>query len=273
MTLPVAVLDHVVVNALDRLDEIAALYRRLGFTLTPRGHHTLGSSNHLAVFGTDYLELVGVRPGPDNRTDVLDWPPGLNGIVFKTYDADSLFTSLHSAGVPVLPVQAFSRPVDTPTGVQDAAFRTVRIARDAAPAGRLYFCQHLTPGLVWDDAMMRHPNGAVGIKRAVIAATDPAGLLALFSRIFGDCTASGKLTAGLSHIDVITQAALLAECGDGAPDAEGRQQYMAALMIRTASLDQTAAALDAGAIPFQRHGNTITVAARNAGGATLIFGH
>ena len=33
-------------------------YRRLGFTLTPRGYHTLGSMNHLAIFGTEYLELI-----------------------------------------------------------------------------------------------------------------------------------------------------------------------------------------------------------------------
>lgn len=273
MTLPVAVLDHVVVNARDSLDELAETYRRLGFTLTPRGRHTLGSSNHLAVFGTDYLELVGVEPGPDNRTDVLDWPPGLNGIVFKTYDAEAVYGTLQANGVPVLPVQALSRPVQTPSGPQDAAFRTVRITRDAAPSGRLYFCQHLTPGLVWDDAVMRHPNGAVGVKRAVIAAANPVGLLTLFSQMFGSCTADGKLTAGHSHIDVVTPGLLHTEFGDCMPNADGRQQFMAALMIRTASLEHTAAALLAGGIASKRHGNTITVAARDAGGVTVVFGH
>jgi Glyoxalase-like domain len=43
--LPVPTLDHVVVNTQDRLDEAAETYRRLGFTLTPRGYHTLGSMN------------------------------------------------------------------------------------------------------------------------------------------------------------------------------------------------------------------------------------
>ena len=60
---PVPVLDHVVINVRDGLDAAAALYARLGFTLTSRGHHTLGSSNHLAILGTDYLELLGVQPG------------------------------------------------------------------------------------------------------------------------------------------------------------------------------------------------------------------
>ena len=38
---PVPVLDHAVVNVRDRIDEAAATYARLGFTLTPRGYHTL----------------------------------------------------------------------------------------------------------------------------------------------------------------------------------------------------------------------------------------
>ena len=45
------VLDHVVINVMGKLDEAAAQYGRLGFQLTERGHHTLGSSNNLAIFG------------------------------------------------------------------------------------------------------------------------------------------------------------------------------------------------------------------------------
>ena len=55
MTLPLATLDHVVINARDDMDHAADVYRRLGFTLTERGYHSLGSMNHLAMFGTDYL--------------------------------------------------------------------------------------------------------------------------------------------------------------------------------------------------------------------------
>jgi len=49
------ILDHLVINARDQLDDAAAAYARLGFHLTPRGHHTLGSMNHLAVFADNYL--------------------------------------------------------------------------------------------------------------------------------------------------------------------------------------------------------------------------
>ena len=33
--------------------------------MTPRGYHTLGSMNHLAILGSEYLELIAAAPGDD----------------------------------------------------------------------------------------------------------------------------------------------------------------------------------------------------------------
>ena len=63
MPITVNALDHIVINVQTRLDAGAAAYRNLGFSLTERGHHTLGTSNHLSVFRQDYLELLGVEAG------------------------------------------------------------------------------------------------------------------------------------------------------------------------------------------------------------------
>ena len=51
--------DHVVIAVTD-LDQAAADFQRLGFTLTPRGRHTTGSENNCVMFERDYLELLGV---------------------------------------------------------------------------------------------------------------------------------------------------------------------------------------------------------------------
>lgn len=275
MPLPVPVLDHAVINVRDGLDAAAALWARLGFTLTPRGHHTLGSSNHLAVFGTDYLELLGVQPG-NARTDVLDWPAGLNGLVFKTFDADATHGGLHAAGLPAMPVQAFSRPVETPGGAQDAAFRTVRMERDAAPMGRVFFCQHLTPGLVWCDDWRRHANGALGILRFVVAAEDPAGPASLLSRMFGGDAvpprdSGASMAAGLARVDIVAPGALREEFGGAAPAADGRKAWMAALTLRTASLDRAEAALRTGGVAHVRGPANLVVPAPELGGMTLVF--
>lgn len=273
--LPIPTLDHVVVNVRDRIDAGAETYRRLGFTLTPRGYHTLGSINHLAMFGTDYLELIAAPPD-SARQEVLQAPEGLNGLVFASEDADAIYQALQAAGVPVEPPQSFSRPVELPGGARDASFRTVRLSPGVVAAGRLYFCQHLTRGLVWRDEWRHHPNGTIGIIRAVIAAADPSVLGALFARMFGaDAvrrTADGcALALGLAAFDVVTPAALRREFGDAAPQGDGRDSFMAALTLRTRALDAAAAALSHGAVAFRRDADRILVPAAEAFGAALEF--
>jgi len=273
----VPTLDHVVVNTRDRIDEAADTYRRLGFTLTPRGTHTLGSMNHLAMFGTDYLELIAARPGDTSRPEILSSPLGLDGLVFGTEDAAATFRALQQAEVAVDPPQQFSRPVAIGADRRDATFRTVRLPPGSVPAGRLYFCQHLTRDLVWRDEWRRHANGAVGVARAVIAAEAPETLGALFSRMFGRhavrATDDGcALILGLARFDVVTPAALWEMFGDAAPDSRGRRDYMAALTFRTLSLDAAETALEAGGIRgVDRIGTSVLVPAAQAFGVTLEF--
>ncbi len=167
-----AALDHVVINTLKSMDAAADLFAALGFTLTPRGYHSLGSINHLMMTPGAYLELVGVPETGLQRQEVLSSPLGLNGLVFRTDDADATFATLDAAGLaPVGPV-AFSRPVEVDGAAHDARFRTVRLPPEAFPGGRVYFCQHLTPELVWRPEWETHPNGFCGIDRFVIESPD-----------------------------------------------------------------------------------------------------
>jgi hypothetical protein len=276
-TLPMPTLDHVVVNVRDQIDLGLATYRRLGFTMTPRGYHTLGSMNHLAILGSEYLELIAAAPGETRRAEILAAPIGLNGLVFGTDDSAAVYAALHEAGVPVEPPLEFSRPVELPGGARDATFRTVRLTPGTVPAGRIYFCHHFTRALVWRDEWRHHPNGAIGVARAVIAARDPSVLGGLFARMFGEDAirrgqAGCSLAVGLSRFDVITPDELVREFGDAAPAADGRGDYMAALTIRTRSLEAAAAALAAGQIEgVRREPDHIVVPASETFGVTLEF--
>jgi Glyoxalase-like domain len=276
-TLPMPTLDHVVVNVRDQIDAGLQCYQRLGFTMTPRGYHTLGSINHLAIFGNEYLELIAAAPGETRRAEILSAPFGLNGLVFGTEDSAAVYASLHAAGVPVEPPLEFSRPVELAGGPKDATFRTVRLTPGTVPAGRIYFCHHFTRDLVWRDEWRHHANGAIGVARAVIAARDPSALGSLFARMFGEDAvrrndAGCSLAVGLSRFDVVTPDDLTREFGDAAPAAEGRDQFMAALRIRTRSLDRAAAALAAGDIRgLRRQADRIVVPATETFGVTLEF--
>ena len=277
LPLPVPALDHVVVNVRDQIDAAAERWRRLGFTLTPKGRHTLGSVNHLAVFGTDYLELLGVEPGGPGRTDVLDWPRGLNGLVLKSWDADATYAALQAAGAPAEPPLRFSRPVQLEDGASgDAAFRVVRMRREAVPSGRLFFCMHETPGLVWRDEWRHHPNGVVGIEAGLVCAEDPQPLAALLARMFGEDAVQRRpdgatVRVGLSRFEVATPAALAADWGNALPGAAGRTEWMAGLVLRTTSLDRAAAALHAGGIAMRRDTDHILVPAAEADDVALMF--
>lgn len=274
VALPVPTLDHVVVNVRDGMERAADQYRRLGFRLTPLGRHTLGSINHLAMFGTNYLELLGVPTGEGGRTDVLDWPAGLNGVVFGTNDADVLYATLAAVGAPVLPPLAFSRPVALPGGERDAAFRVVRVDKPAVASGRMFFCHHLTRDVVWRDEWRRHPNGVLDVACIVIAAERPATLGGLFATLFGadavvPICGGLRLCMGLTCLDVVSPAEVSRRYGAAAPAPGGRAEAMAALVLRTSDAARTAAALGEGAVPFMRDAERVVVPASEACGVAL----
>ena len=62
-------LDHIAINVKDNMDEAYQLFTQLGFILTPRGYHSLGSINHSMVFGNEQKMFVDYRPSP---VDIYD---------------------------------------------------------------------------------------------------------------------------------------------------------------------------------------------------------
>ena len=265
------------INARDDMDRAAGVYRRLGFTLTDRGYHSLGSMNHLAMFGTDYLELIALPKGATSgRLDLLDYAYGLNGLVFGTEDSATTYTALHQAGVPIDPPVEFTRPVRVDGQIRDARFRTVRMKAGIVPYGRVYYCHHFTRDLVWRDEWRQHDNGAVAVARARIVETDPKGAK-LYADMFGteavrQIEGGRAVIIGNSQFDILTPAALGAQVGkDAMPDAAGRPAYMAGLAIRTTSLARAAAALRQGSIPFVERDGRLVVTAREAINAVIEF--
>ena len=237
------VLDHVVIDVRDRIDEAMRCFQSLGFQLTPRGRHTLGSVNHLAVFATDYLELLGFAGDGAIRPEIMRFPVGLNGLVFTTADADSVHAQAAAAGLPILPVQSFSRPVTLDGVARDARFRTTRLDPEKVAMGRVYFCEHQTPDLVWRPEWQTHPNGACAIARVVVATVDPQRTARLFRGLFGDEIVADRnwaqiIAAGAAQVELSTPDAVAAEFGETAAEAAGRTEHMAALGIRVRSLHE-----------------------------------
>jgi catechol 2,3-dioxygenase-like lactoylglutathione lyase family enzyme len=275
VTLPAPVLDHVVIDVRERIDEAMRCFSGLGFQLTPRGRHTLGSVNHLAMFATDYLELLGFPKDGETRPEITRFPEGLNGLVFKTADADLVHREAAAAGLPVLPVQSFSRPVALGAETCDARFRTTRLDPDEVAMGRVYFCEHLTPELVWRPELQSHPNTACAIARVVVATPDPQRTAALYRGLFGpeavaDRAGRRLIVAGAAQVELATPDVVAAEFGEAAADAAGRAEYMAALGLKVASL--AAAAQQLRGVPGVRiEPRRVVVPAAAAFNTAIVF--
>jgi hypothetical protein len=241
--------DHAVINVLTGMDAAAGRFAALGFAPTARGYHSLGSINHLMMFGRDYLELVGIEPGAKKvREEVASSPIGLNGLVFATGDARALHARLAAAGVPVLDPLDFSRPVVIDGKEQVAAFTTVRVDPGFVQGGRVYYCEHKTPELVWHRPWLVHPNGAQGLAEFVVVSSDPAQEARRYEALldgarFGAPDAQGELSVDLEGFRLVLMAPsrYIARYGEaGCSRAAAVQSQgggcMGALAIRVASL-------------------------------------
>jgi catechol 2,3-dioxygenase-like lactoylglutathione lyase family enzyme len=149
---PPLAIDHAVIAVRD-LDRAAESFARLGFTLTPRGFHSIGSQNHCIMLRSNYIELLAApvaHPWLDYYRAFLARDEGLAAIAFATDDADATYAQLKQAGAPAKPPMDLSRPVEG--GI--ARFRLVQ-SEDTR-----FYVQHLTPQLVWRPQWQAHANGS-----------------------------------------------------------------------------------------------------------------
>src|SRR5688572_15053512 len=131
-------IDHVVILVRD-LDRARDAYARMGFSLTPRGYHTLGSQNHCIMFGRDYIELLAVpKPHPAMQyfSEFLQRGEGLGAIALASGDAAAARAELGASGIDAEAPLDFSRPVEG----GDAKFRIVQLAAGATPGCRSFVC-------------------------------------------------------------------------------------------------------------------------------------
>lgn len=272
--LPVPTLDHVVINAYRRLDVAEETYRRLGFHLTDRGYHNIGSMNHVAMFGTDYLELVDTR---NKVTHLTKYPLGLYGLVFGLENAQRTYECLRAAGVSVETPVDLTRDARKSDGQPAVGVKLVHLAEDTLPYGRLYFCQHFARDLSWRDEVRHHPNGVVGIQRATIVEPDPAAAASIYSQMFGpevvrSIRGGSTIVVGHSQFDLVTRDELERRYGTMVAEPEGWPAYMAALTFRTLSLAQTSSVLQHSGISATAHElRRLIVSADQAMGVLLEF--
>ena len=177
-------LDHIAINVRENMDDAYQLFSKLGFSLTPRGYHSLGSINHSMVFKNDYLELIGTPRGkPVTRPELKKAKIGINGLVFKSDNIKKTYQHLVNVGLSNVPTRCFSRPVEINGIEREAKFETVSIKDNIFKAGRVYFCNHLTPNLVWIPEYKSHKNNVFEISELTVIDSNPLSILKKINKI------------------------------------------------------------------------------------------
>jgi len=183
-------IDHAVVMVKE-LDKAAENWKRLGFTISPRGTHSahMGTGNYTIMFDPDYMELLGVLTETEHnapaRAFLAKHGDGIERIAFTAIDSAAGAEEIRARGfVPIGPTD-FERPVTMPDGrVSAAKFRTFQWPTAEAPGGvRIFACQHKTRETVWIPELMKHANGARRLRQVLIASPEPAKDAAHLSRM------------------------------------------------------------------------------------------
>lgn len=274
-----ASLDHIAISTRFDMDAAEDIFTRLGFTLTPRGHHSLGSINHLMMFTADYLELVGIpREDAAKRPEIANAPLGLNGLVFKTDDVDETFARLDALGMSGDPPKSFSRPVTLADGdTRDACFRTVTARADSFPAGRLYFCEHLTPELLWREEWQTHANGVTGFSELIIVTPTPGEEAAQLAKLLEASPGENDNGACKIRLDdgfrlvFLSPEGYAAQFGDAARDGGERSAFFGGLGLRCTDIGKAGAFLRESPVRMETPQGERLAASIDALNTLLIF--
>lgn len=230
-------LDHLVINTRFNTEAAAHLLTDLGFTLTPQGRHAFGSVNHLILFKDTYLELIGLpTDGGVLRPEILANPSGIDGLVYSPLSANDVHAQLTQQDAPLIPLHAFSRPVEIDGVTHEASFRTVRYEPGTFEAGRVYYCEHLTPEVVWHKKWRGHRNNAYALSAITVVSKHPSRDAQAYAQAaFAQAHATDDgftISSPGFRVDVVPPEAYARRYGDLECESRDRQSFFGAIELR-----------------------------------------
>lgn len=190
--------DHVA-HFVPHIDNASSALEALGFSLTPfsaQSHRIepggplvpAGSGNRCAMFQRGYLEFLtptADTPIASQLREAISRYTGVHLIAFGTAAPERDHARLAGAGYSPLTPVALQRLVGTADGEGTARFTVVRVPPGAMAEGRIQFCQHHTPELVWQPRWTTHPNGAAALAGVILCVADPVEAAQRYARYTG----------------------------------------------------------------------------------------
>ena len=143
-------IDHAVVMVAD-LDKAAANWKRLGFTVSPRGTHSakMGSGNYTIMLDPDYIELLGVLAETEHnapaRAFLARRGEGIERIAFTAIDSAAGAEEIRARGY-----EPWARP--TSSGRSQCRMGACRLQGSGFSNG---LSRRLPPGFAFSPASTR----------------------------------------------------------------------------------------------------------------------
>jgi catechol 2,3-dioxygenase-like lactoylglutathione lyase family enzyme len=272
-------LDHVIILVRD-LDDADACMARLGFRPTPRGYHSahMGTANATVMLedGTYFETLTVLQETPANADlrAVLALREGPAGLAFKTDDAHGAADEFEAAAIATGGALAFVRPVELPSGTQDACFTVARPRIDATPGAWLLVCQHHTPDIVWREDYLEQPNGATGLAEVIGIADDLAAIEDAYGVIFGErCHRAAdrvRIAAGDAAITFLSPSAFVERFGALGEPVSSPRPRLAALRVQVRAFDPLQRVLQQYGVPWTDGYRQSLLVGPDAGCGTLL---
>ncbi|MEY9110272.1 hypothetical protein ABH999_006468 [Bradyrhizobium yuanmingense] len=279
-------LDHLVICVHD-LQQAALDWQKLGFTLTPTGVHPFGTSNRLAQFSDNFLELLAVTddalvpaaaPGrfsfAAHHRDFLGRSEGMSMLALHSTDAHADAARFAARRIGAYAPFDFGRDAVLPAGGTARVEFSLAFATDPAMPGIAFFTceQRHPPELFWKPDYQRHAHGATRVIEVVMSAPEPARHREFLEHLMEDTAelVPGRLTVGKSsdRVTVLGPAELSRRLPGLANEASPR---FCATRLAVADLDATRRILKANGINFEMLGSVLLVPPAGSHGLALEF--
>lgn len=266
-------LDHVGIAVHD-LGSAAAVYRRLGFTLSDRSYHVApaspgavptprGTGNHCIMLSHGYVELIGVTDPAyqGGLRQHLTRNEGLHIVAFGCADAAK-------AGVP----RRLTRPIQERGQKVTAEFSIVDLP---APAGADTYLaiEHHSRAALWQPHLLPHANGARGLLELTVCAADPVAYAGKLAATLGALAWAGAETQtvklAFGSVDAVDPAGLERRYpGVAAPALP----FLAGAAITVDDIARTCALLRTNGVDYRsRPAGSVWIAPAQACGAVIEF--
>jgi hypothetical protein len=191
-------LDHIA-HFVPDIEAAGIALERLGYTVTPfslQSHRLTadgavvpaGTGNRCVMLERGYLEFLA--PTADTALAAqlraaLSRYVGVHLVALGTSSPEADHERLERQGYAPLPPVALERPIATPQGSGLARFTVVRVPPGTMPEGRIQYCQHHTPELLWQARWTAHRNTVTALAGVILCVPDVREAADRYSRYTG----------------------------------------------------------------------------------------